>query len=303
MPTARTLRAQQGDGPFELADEPAYRAWRATKLERYPTAIEQLVVQIEDPFSISASERDAIRERCGRANMAVYAFPPLLDETAQRRAVLQLGRFMGLEAVEDHRSRDQDGLVAIEVVESGGRLGYIPYTNRPIAWHTDGYYNFHGPDRAVQAMILHCVRDADGGENGLLDHEIAYLRLRDENPGHIEALMHPQAMSIPENVEPSGRVRPTNVGPVFYVDPRSGALGMRYTARTRSIAWRDDPATRDAADALARILATDPLVLRARLRPGWGLICNNVLHDRTGFTTRQNAGRLLYRIRYHGLIA
>ena len=205
MPTARTLRAQQGDGPFELADEPAYRAWRATKLERYPTAIEQLVVQIEDPFSISASERDAIRERCGRANMAVYAFPPLLDETAQRRAVLQLGRFMGLEAVEDHRSRDQDGLVAIEVVESGGRLGYIPYTSRPIAWHTDGYYNYHGPDRAVQAMLLHCVRDADGGDNRLLDHEIAYIRLRDENPAYIAALMHPEAMAIPANVEPDGK--------------------------------------------------------------------------------------------------
>ncbi|MCC2106676.1 MAG: hypothetical protein KDJ40_03395, partial [Hyphomicrobiales bacterium] len=78
-------------------------------------------------------------------------------------AVLALGPQLGLTAVEDHRSRDNDGLVAIEVVETGGRVGYIPYTSRPIAWHTDGYYNFHGPERAVQAMLLHCVRDAEGG--------------------------------------------------------------------------------------------------------------------------------------------
>jgi len=216
--------------------------------------------------------------------------------------VLDLGRSLGLVALEDHRSRDRDGLVSIEVVDSGGRLGYIPYTSRPISWHTDGYYNFHGPDRAVQAMLLHCARDADGGENGLLDHAVAYIRLRDEDPAHIAALSHPQAMTIPENVEPDGRVRPANVGPVFYVDPRSGALGMRYTARTRSIAWRDDAATHAAVKALERVLATDPLIIRARLKPGSGLVCNNVLHDRTGFAPKDGGGRLLYRIRYHGLI-
>ena len=74
---------------------------------------------------------------------------------------------------------------------------------------------------------------------------------------------------------------------------------MRYTARKRNIAWRDDERTRRAAAALEQILETDPLVLRVRLRPGQGLICNNILHDRTGFVSSATAGRLLYRIRYH----
>ncbi|MCC2106675.1 MAG: TauD/TfdA family dioxygenase, partial [Hyphomicrobiales bacterium] len=120
---------------------------------------------------------------------------------------------------------------------------------------------------------------------------------------HIAALMHPEAMSIPENVEPDGKVRPVNVGPVFYIDPRSGALGMRYTARTRSIAWREDAATQRAVAALTRILVDEPLTLTTRMRPGMGLVCNNVLHDRTGFAEGSGGGRLVYRIRYHGLIA
>ena len=291
-------------GPFDLDDTASYRAWRDRKLGAYPRSVEDLLVEIADPAALTAAEHAAIRDRCARANMAVYVVAGApRDERAQRAAVLALGPQLGLTAVEDHRSRDGDGLVAIEVVETGGRLGYIPYTSRPIAWHTDGYYNYHGPDRAVQAMLLHCVRDADGGENRLLDYEIAYIRLRDEDPGHIAALMHADAMAIPENVEPDGKVRPVNIGPVFYVDPRAGALGMRYTARTRSIAWREDAATQKAVSALTRILADEPLTIATRLRPGTGLVCNNVLHDRTGFASAGSGGRLLYRIRYHGLIA
>lgn len=291
-------------GAFDLDDRAAYETWKARKLAAYPRSIEELVVEIRDPAALTPGEHAAVRDRCARANMAIYrlAGPPR-DDGAQRAAVLALGPQFGLAAVEDHRSRDGDGLVAIEVVETGGRLGYIPYTSRPIAWHTDGYYNYHGPDRAVQAMLLHCVRDADGGDNRLLDHEIAYIRLRDEDPGHIAALMHSQAMSIPENAEPDGKVRPVNVGPVFYIDPRGGALGMRYTARTRSISWREDAATQRAVAALARILAEEPLTLSTRMKPGMGLVCNNVLHDRTGFSDGASGSRLVYRIRYHGRIA
>ena len=50
--------------------------------------------------------------------------------------------------------------------------------------------------------------------------------------------MRPDAMTIPANVEESGRARPDNPGPVFFVDPRSGALGMRFTARKRNVVWR-----------------------------------------------------------------
>ncbi|MDE2375742.1 TauD/TfdA family dioxygenase [Bradyrhizobium sp.] len=235
--------------------------------------------------------------------MAVYAFGHIDDDEASVRAsLLSFGATFGLRAIEDHRSAEADGVVRIEAVQGGERYGYIPYTDRAIAWHTDGYYNFHGAGRSVQAMLLHCAQGAEhGGENRLLDPEIAYIRLRDEDPAHIVALMHSSAMSIPENAEANGTIRPVNVGPVFFVQP-GGTLGMRYTARKRNIVWRNDEPTRRAVAALERILGTDPLVLRTRMSPGQGLICNNVLHDRSAFRSAATGGRLLYRIRYHGRI-
>ncbi|MBI5263318.1 MAG: TauD/TfdA family dioxygenase [Bradyrhizobium sp.] len=285
------------------ANDRDYRRWRDARLARYPLRVEELLVEIRDPFRVTPAEHAAIMSRCDRANMALYAFGLMKqDELLLRAGLLSLGATFGLRAIEDHRSAGTDGIVRIEVVNEGGRNGYIPYTDRPISWHTDGYYNFHSPRRCVGAMLLHCARSAEqGGENRLLDPEIAYIKLRDDDPAHIGALMHPAAMSIPENAEESGAIRPVNVGPVFFVHP-SGALGMRYTARKRNILWRDDEQTRKAVAALERILDTDPLVLRIKMSPGQGMICNNVLHDRSGFRSAADEGRLLYRVRYHGRI-
>jgi len=79
---------------------------------------------------------------------------------------------------------------------------------------------------------------------------------------------------------------------------------MRYTARTRSIAWKDDPAVKAAVAALEDILASPSLyVFRGKLEPGMGLICNNVLHDRAGFTDCDGRKRFIYRARYYDRIA
>jgi alpha-ketoglutarate-dependent taurine dioxygenase len=74
---------------------------------------------------------------------------------------------------------------------------------------------------------------------------------------------------------------------------------MRYTARTRSIVWKADAITQVAVKALADILASSEYILTARLRPGMGLICNNVLHTRSGFSDSPDHRRLLYRGRYY----
>jgi len=180
----------------------------------------------------------------------------------------------------------------------GERREFIPYTDKPIKWHTDGYYNT--PERTVRGLLLHCVESAaTGGENQLLDHEIAYILLRDENPEFIRALSAADAMTIPARTDESGVARAEQPGPVFSVDPH-GFLHMRYTARTVSIAWKDDAATQAAKAALERILATPtPWTLHGRLEPGMGLVCNNVLHDRAGFTETPDKRRLLYRARYY----
>jgi TfdA family taurine catabolism dioxygenase TauD len=281
---------------FDLADDAAYLAWRAAKLAHFPGTLAELVVEVRDPRALSAGERQALLERCERANMAIYASPAGGDPDKEipRRFGLQLG----LRDLDPNYLADDDGISPLAVAERGTRGEFIPYTNRGIKWHTDGYYN--PGEHTVRGVLLHCVERAEtGGENDLLDHEIAYILLRDRNPQHIRALMADDAMTIPARIEDGRIERPAQAGPVFSVDV-SGFLHMRYTARAVSIEWKNDGPTKAALAALEDILGTaSPWVFRGRLEPGMGLISNNVLHTRTPFTESPRHQRLIYRARYY----
>jgi alpha-ketoglutarate-dependent taurine dioxygenase len=328
--------------PFDLENGSGYRAWRDSKLANYPRSVDELIVSINDPRSLSTPETNALAGRCQRANMALYYAAGHLG--AYKSLPHQLASQLGLKRLEGNYLSDDDGLSSITPVsdEGNARGDYIPYTHKPINWHTDGYYN--APDRRILGMLLHCVQDAEtGGENALLDHEIAYIQLRDTNPDYIAALMRPDAMTIPARMDealtptlrplpnppplagpryPAGvegaNARPKPIdereqtpspnqliaraeqsGPVFSVDAEYGFLHMRYTARTRSIEWKPDALTQAAVKALSEILNDSEYILRARLAPGMGLICNNVLHTRSAFTDTPDRRRLLYRGRYY----
>jgi hypothetical protein len=285
---------------FDLADDAAYHVWRARKLARFPKTLAELVVEVRDPRALSPDERRALIERCERANMAIYASPTAGD--ADKELPRQLGLQLGLRDLDANYLADDDGISPLAVAEHGTRGEFIPYTNRGIKWHTDGYYN--PVERTVRAVLLHCVARAEsGGENELLDHEVAYIQLRDLNPQHIRALMAHDAMTVPARIE-NGRVeRPAQAGPVFSVDA-DGFLHMRYTARAVSIEWKRDAATRAALAALEQILgAASPWLFRGRLEPGMGLVSNNVLHTRTPFTESPQHQRLIYRARYYQRVA
>lgn len=289
--------------PFDLDDSAAYAVWREKKLDTAPRRIEDILVTLDNPRALTAIERDALLKRCATANMALYTSNTVGD--TDKEIPRGLGRQLGLVHLDSHWLTDDDAISPISVRGAevrGERREFIPYTDKPIRWHTDGYYNL--PERTVRGMILHCVQSAaSGGENQLLDHEIAYILLRDENPDHIRALSREDAMIIPARLDESGVARAAQGGPVFSVDAQ-GFLHMRYTARTVSIEWRRDAATEGAVAALARILATPtPWTLHGRLEPGMGLACNNVLHDRSAFTETPECRRLLYRARYHERVA
>jgi alpha-ketoglutarate-dependent taurine dioxygenase len=279
--------------PFNLDDAESYLRWRAQKLATAPRTTDELLVEVRDPRALTPAEHAALAERIARCNMAIYVSAAHEADTEIAR---KLGAQFGLEHLDANWLAGEDGISEIRVFEGGTRPHYIPYTNRPIKWHTDGYYN--PPERTIRAMVLHCVHNAsDGGENQLMDHDMAYLLLRDEDPAHIAALMQPDAMTIPERVDEGVRV--AQPGPVFSVDG-AGNLHMRYTARTRSIEWKQDSATLAAVAALERVLDADsPFVYKARLESGMGVLCNNVLHDRSAFSDdNSHPPRLLYRARY-----
>ena len=321
--------------PFSLANDSDYRAWRAAKLANYPRRADDLIVTIEDPRTLQPAEIEALHANCARANMVLYYAHgvPAYDKDVPH----QFARQLGLVRLEGNYLADEDGLSSITPAddEDSARGEYVPYTHKPINWHTDGYYN--APDRRILGMLLHCAQDADsGGENALLDPDIAYIQLRDTNPDYVAALMQDDAMTIPARMDeaaltptlsphpgplPEGEganaapttidergqtlgpnrliARPEQSGPVFSIDPNEGFLHMRYTARARSIEWKQDALTLAAVRTLAEILNDSEYVLRARLKPGMGIICNNVLHTRTAFTDRPERRRLLYRGRYY----
>lgn len=285
--------------PFDLADSASYQRWREQKLDSAPRRIEDIVVALDDPRALTAGERNALLRRCATANMAIYTSNTVGD--ADKEIPRGLGAQLGLVHLDSHWLTDDDAISPISVRGAevrGERKEFIPYTDKPIRWHTDGYYNV--PERTVRGMVLHCVESAaTGGENQLLDHEIAYILLRDENPDFIRALSRDDAMTIPPRLDDTGIARAAQPGPVFSVDAQ-GFLHMRYTARSISIEWRADAVTQAAVAALTKLLATPtPWTLHGRLEPGMGLACNNVLHDRSGFTETSQKRRLLYRARYH----
>lgn len=305
MPQTHRQSPRRGpeSGPFSLDDELAYGRWRAYKLRHYPPSVEEQRVPIERLTGLHAAQREQIVRACRRANFVLYQTDP--EAPPSMEDLRAFGEGLGLVHFDHHLWAPQEGIVALRRESDGSRSDYIPYTNRPMKWHTDGYYNT--PDATVRGVIMHCVTSAaEGGANWLLDPDMAYIAMRDANPAFIEALMQPDAMTIPENTREPGVYRPAISGPVFSIDPAGGVLHMRYTARTRSIRWKDDAATRDAVAFLEELLtAPVAFALRVCLKAGEGIVCNNVLHNREAFTddTATNRQRLLWRARYRERIA
>jgi hypothetical protein len=293
MQTAASLAAPS---PFDLENDRAYQAWRARKLAQ---RAQGEPIKLGHPGRLSDIERRRILVECAARNFAIFRVATRVGEP--QTALQAFGRRLGLLDLDQNLCAEETGVTAITVKRTATDKPYIPYSNRPLGWHTDGYYNAGG--RQVRAWLLYCAQPAaEGGDNELLDHEIAYIRLRDHNPDWIRALMAPNAMTIPSNEEGGRGIRPDHAGPVFSVSPHDGTLHMRYSARPRNVIWAQDDATRSAAAFLLELFRHgDEHGLRYRLSAGEGVISNNVLHRRDGFRDDPATGhkRLLYRARYY----
>lgn len=249
---------------------------------------DDLMVEIADPFALSERERDAILRNCARAGLSFYRL-----RTSERAAVASVWHQLGLRSAERTSQSDEDGINRITVV-AGAR--YIPYTDAPLCWHTDGYYSA----RAVLSFAMHCVRPAaSGGANGYFNPETLYQLLRDEARAHVAALERADAMTIPANVVDGRVVRAAHSAPVFSRDAERG-LHTRWTERERNIVWADDEAVARARDACRRILRDETTHrIHKRLLADEGVVCNNVLHCREPFEDDAKAPRLVYRGRYY----
>jgi alpha-ketoglutarate-dependent taurine dioxygenase len=282
-----------------LEDESLYREWRKARLQSYPGSVEDILVPIDGLLDMTDTQSDELKAVCTRANMVIYQ---CRNQYADRAAVVAFASRFGLNRLDHHLCANADGVSELSVAPGGIRKGYVPYSNRSLSWHTDGYYN--EKERQINAVVLHCaVAAASGGKNALLDPEMAYIRLRDEDPRFITAFEHPECMTIPANTGTEGEIRPSVSGPVFSYD-YEGQIHMRYSARKKNIRWRDDAITQAAREYLSGILNDgEGSVFHYHLQPGEGLLSNNVLHNRTAFSDGADNQRLLYRARFFERIA
>ena len=284
--------------PFNINinNDDLYKKWRDNKLKDYPQNITDLIVEISDPRKLTISEYVAMHSVCCKTNMVIYASKTADDPSP--KIPLSMGRSFGVENIDSNWLGDKTGLTSLTVATEGIRQRFIPYTNQAINWHTDGYYNTKS--RQINALLLHVVqRAAEGGENALMDHEIAYILLREKNPDFIRALMEPDVMTIPARIEEGKVARAEEAGPVFSVSAE-GSLHMRYTIRVNNVVWSDNPLTQEALDYLKQILNGDsPYIYRGLLESGMGLVSNNVLHDRSAFIDSEENKRHFYRARYY----
>ncbi len=292
--------------PFNLnstdSDNLAFKQWRTQKLQDTPDysqkEINTLFIEIEDANNPTPIELQQLSDSCEKNSLCLYRIKDRASDT--KKNIHKLAKHLGLSRLDSHICSDEDSLTSITNTSHKGQHEYIPYSTKRLSWHTDGYYNT--ADRNINSMLLHCAQPAkQGGESLLMDHEIAYILLRDENPAYIEALMQADVMTIPANILEGKIIREAQTGPVFSIS-NTGQLHMRYSARKRNIEWKQTPSTLEAVAFLEQLLESDSkYIINYALKAGEGLICRNILHRRTAFVDyeEKNKKRLLYRGRYY----
>ena len=285
--------------PFLLKNEGEYRAWRARKLALRQQVPADRVYRLDADGRIPRSSIEALRLQVSAHNFAIFESPQTLDKAA----LLALNRQFGLERLDSNDGSGDDGVTSLRVVEDSDRLSqYIPYTNRALSWHTDGYYNPVG--RRINAFALYCVSQAGrGGGNYFFDHELMYILVRDRAPGLLAALMDEDMMRIPANIQDNRVVRAEETGPVFALQPDGCSLQMRFTSRPRNIVWKADRRSAQALNLVREILVDGEASIDVRLQAGQGIVCNNILHGRQAFHDSDfDPARLVYRARYYDSI-
>jgi hypothetical protein len=291
------------NSPFLLENESAYQQWKQLKLDRYDCLNPTAIIKIENHTKIGPATMADLAAQMRSFNFALFEIDGS-GNAFSTQDFLAFGHQLGLYRIDSNLSAESDGVTLLSAVDSSDkRSRYIPYTNRALNWHTDGYYN--SMDSRIDAFSLYCVKQAgQGGDNFLLDHEMVYMQIRDTDPGLLIALMDTGIMVVPANISNKKVLRQAESGPVFIVDSETGKLNMRYSARPQNIGWKTDELSTRAVNLVREILMDSEYVSMLKLDSGQGIVCNNVLHGRTGFVDDGNsdAARLYYRARYYDAV-
>ena len=258
--------------------------WAEEKERNIPHNIDGIIVNIHDINNVKISEIAKIKETINKCNSCIYSSKIALKSNTN---LLKFVESIGMKTY-DRNNIESNEISTITPLENN-KINYIPYTDKSLNWHTDGYYD----KKSIFSWLLHCVHPAThGGENYLLDHELAlreYVLRYDD----INNLMSEDALTIPESKDTSRSEISTYI---FSIKNQYKKLHMRFSMRKDNIGT--SPKAGDAVIKLKQTIENDcaKYSLTYKLQKNEGIITNNILHGREAFKD-DKVKRKLLRIR------
>ena len=258
--------------------------WAEEKEKNIPQNSDGILVNIHDINNVKISEIDKIKETIYKYNSCIYSSKIALKSNTN---LLKFVELVGMKTY-DCNNIESNEISTITPLQNS-KINYIPYTDKPLNWHTDGYYD----KKSIFSWLLHCVNPAtQGGENYLLDHELVlreYLLRNDD----INNLMAEDALTIPESKDTSRSEISTYI---FSFKNKYKRLHMRFSMRKDNIGTSAKASS--AIIKLKEIIENDcaKYSLTYKLQKNEGIITNNILHGRKAFKD-DKVKRKLLRIR------
>ena len=258
--------------------------WATQKENNIPKNINEISVEIKDINRTTKNEISKIRSTLDRFNSCLYRSNRDLESNS---CLLDFAKAVGMKTF-DCNNIEANEISTISSIKNE-KIQYIPYTNKALNWHTDGYYD----KKPLFSWLLHCINPAnDGGENYLLDHELAmreYVLSYDD----IEVLMNKRAITIPES---QGSNRSALSTYIFSFDNDYEKLHMRFSMRKENIKMSDNTLT--AMSKLTNVIENNcsKYSITYKLSKNEGILSNNILHGRNSFKD-DKVQRKLLRIR------
>ena len=258
--------------------------WAEEKEKNIPENIDGIFVNIHDINNVKTSEIAKIKETINKYNSCIYSSKVALKTNTN---LLRFVESVGMRTY-DCNNIESNEISTITPLQNN-KINYIPYTDKSLNWHTDGYYD----KKSIFSWLLHCVNPAtQGGENYLLDHELALREyvLRNDD---INNLMAEDALTIPESKDTSRSEISTYI---FSIKNQYKKLHMRFSMRKDNIGT--SPKASSAITKLREIIKNDcaKYSLTYKLEKNEGIITNNILHGRKAFKD-DKVKRKLLRIR------
>ena len=262
-----------------------FKQWALEKEDNIPLNIDDLIVKIHDINLATLAEISNIKDIIKRFNYCIYQSKVGLNAQAD---LINFAQCIGMETYDTNNIHNSP-ISLIMSLESKDAVNYVPYTNKKLNWHTDGYYD----EKPIFSWLLHCEEPAYyGGENYLLDHELA-IREYIIKYDNLESLSSLDAFTIPGNTRAN---RGETKGYICDNDNEYKKFHMKFSMREKNMKLNEQSKT--AIMRMKKIIKEDckKYCLTYKLTKNEGIISNNILHGRNSFEDGK-AMRKLYRIR------